>query len=87
METYICEKCGKPADWMYIDDTTLCDDCVPRGCSCNLELKDDIEFILDEYGNIDNPEEDYHQPLDEYGREYPCCEWMYINERDEENKV
>lgn len=39
---YLCE-CGKLATWSYMPSTTspiygyYCDDCVPRGCSCNEE--------------------------------------------------
>jgi len=43
MEKYKCVKCGKLATWCYMPgfassesekDDYLCDDCVPRGCSC-----------------------------------------------------
>lgn len=30
-------KCGKIATWCYLPkDTLYCDDCVSRGCSCNV---------------------------------------------------
>lgn len=36
-----CCCCGKPATWLYLpttdrDDIAFCDDCVPRGCNCNV---------------------------------------------------
>ena len=44
-----CKNCGiKEAIWMYMPECEidfkdiLCDDCVPRGCDCNLEPKDGI---------------------------------------------
>ena len=71
--------CGKKAVWLYMPSYTgpqhndyYCDDCVPRGCSCNAELKDNC---IDD-GNSDN----YYQPLDDKGREYPCCEFFYIKD-------
>ena len=35
----ICSKCGsKTAQWIYgPDGCMMCDDCVPRGCSCNVD--------------------------------------------------
>lgn len=67
--------CGKIAQYLLISASKdygnpyYCDDCVPRGCSCNLEPKD---------GDWNNPNpEDWYQPLDEKGREYPCIEYMY----------
>jgi len=71
--------CGKRAVWLYMPDTDekggndyYCDDCVPRGCSCNLEPKDN---------NYENQSPDnWYQPLDDKGREFPCCEFFYIGE-------
>lgn len=79
----ICE-CGKPAKWVYMparadENPYACDTCVPRGCSCNMQLKLGIEEIFDENDGIINPEEDYEKMVDEQGREYPCCEWWEIN--------
>ena len=40
MSKYKCD-CGKLATWVYMpsyrdsDNDFSCDDCVPRGCSCN----------------------------------------------------
>jgi len=47
-------------------DDDACDECVPRGCSCNEEPKN---------GDWENPDEMVEQ-LDELGRKFPCCEWM-----------
>ena len=71
--------CGKIATWLYMPSYSgpqhndfYCDECVPRGCSCNLECKD---------GNCDNQATDnWYQPIDEQGRKYPCCEYFYIGE-------
>jgi hypothetical protein len=63
----ICEECGKKAAWIYISGELLCDKCVPRGCSCNMEPKD---------GNYENEDpNNWEEPTDEKGRKYPCCEW------------
>lgn len=68
-------KCGNKATWHYTpcnEDQVACDDCVPRGCSCNLEPRD---------GNIHNDSPDnWYQPLDDQGRKWPCCEWWQITE-------
>lgn len=78
--------CGKKAVWMYApssgkDNPFYCDDCVPRGCSCNHHY-----LAEDEYD--DSPTED-DDPIkwiekdkiwchiDEQGREYPCIEYWY----------
>ena len=74
----ITEKCdcGKDAIWIYmpynpnITNPYYCDDCVPRGCTCNKEPKD---------GNWDNLDEsNWIQPKDEKGREYPCVEFEHL---------
>lgn len=62
-----CYKCPKPAVWEYAPttdrlDVFFCDDCVPRGCSCNV-----IDFE-----DPDSPEQ-----TDEQGRLLPCCEYWY----------
>lgn len=63
---YKCYKCNKFAVWMYMpghgnDNDYWCDECVSRGCSCNLN-------------------DDGTMPLDESGKEYPCCEYDYSEE-------
>jgi len=47
-----------------------CDDCVPRGCSCNMEPKDG------DWESADDSNWEY--TLDENGRHLPCCEWEPI---------
>lgn len=41
-----CSICGKTATWIYLPSTNYrqmyCDDCVPRGCTCNVE---DVETL------------------------------------------
>lgn len=95
MSKELC-TCGVEAKWFYLpssesmDKPFFCDDCVPRGCSCN------------EYSTIDG---DYHPPggirpddedgiegvdwvwvneektlwcrIDEKGRKYPCVEFDF----------
>lgn len=81
----LCD-CGKVAVWCYMPgyssgaNPNHCDDCVPRGCSCN------HRSVLEEYDN--EPEglegQDYiwvnkttWTPIDDKGREYPCAEYFY----------
>jgi len=74
MSKLLCCKCSAIATWYYMPDSTnpnraYCDDCVPRGCSCNSVPKDD---------NWDSEDPDnWEQELDEQGRELPCCEYWY----------
>ena len=51
-----------------------CDSCVPRGCSCNDELKEGIDWESDAAKDPKN----YTQPTDDKGRQLPCCEWLYF---------
>ena len=47
-------KCGKLAVWWYMPNTTYpvyCDDCVKRGCSCNVDPDTGIED-MDEQGRL-----------------------------------
>ena len=70
-------NCGKMAVWLYMpsgggNSPYYCDNCVPRGCSCQLKPKD---------GNWENSNEDnWVQPLDGKGRKFPCCEFDYSEE-------
>lgn len=93
-------KCGRMAVWVYIpgkDDEHdyCCDNCVPRGCGCEA-----YSVHYDEFPDIeDYPEgeegKDYKwiEPgevyvyLDKYGREYPCCEWLYDEDGFDEDKI
>ena len=68
-------KCGRFAMWQYTSgDTAVCDECVPRGCSCNIIFTDDFDEdgnlipLLDKDGNC-------VEETDELGRLLPCCEW------------
>lgn len=62
---HTCAKCslmGREAlaIWYYMpyfankneDEHYFCDDCVPRGCSCNLISEDDDKEQLDERGRL-----------------------------------
>ena len=35
-----CGRCNKTATWLYLPSSSginfFCDDCVPRGCTCNV---------------------------------------------------
>jgi hypothetical protein len=68
-------KCGKLAVWCYMPtehSLVCCEDCVPRGCSCN-------EYPID--GDIENLNpNNWKQEVDEQGRELPCIEWWYDEE-------
>ena len=72
--------CGNRPTWIYMpgysnDNDWSCDDCVPRGCSCN--HSDPLD------GNWDNREPSNWEVLrDEQGREWPCCEHEGIPEED-----
>lgn len=49
-----CCKCKNDAVWFYMPsdeckDCNYCDDCVPRGCSCNID-PNSKEEILDNLG-------------------------------------
>jgi hypothetical protein len=69
-------KCGKIAVWEYMPKSYVykCDDCVPRGCSCNIQYSFDsnneLVPLLDDDGN-------YVEERDFEGRLVPCCEWCY----------
>lgn len=80
-----CE-CGKMVVWSYMpqhegENLDFCNDCVPRGCSCN-----DIAYLLDgseptsEQLCDDDTEIIYIQAEDSNERYYPCCEYWYDEE-------
>jgi hypothetical protein len=66
--------CRKQAVWLYMPSSTMknpffCDDCVPRGCSCNSRPKD---------GNYESEDPDnWEEPSDDNGRLHPCVEFDY----------
>jgi len=65
----LCHYCyTKKAVWSLMSGIeNACDDCVPRGCSCNREPID---------GNPDNMcLSNWIEDVDSKGRKYPCCEW------------
>jgi hypothetical protein len=75
-----CLKCGALATWIYMPiyhDYSYCDDCVPRGCSCNFTLTDDCSFLI-----IDG---EFIEDLDDKGRKLPCCEYDFFEEGVEED--
>jgi len=80
-----CMKCGALAIWIYMPSDgnyNYCDDCVPRGCSCNFSCDEDANLILDEETN------EFVQDKDEQGRLLPCCEYDFFEYGiDEEDGV
>lgn len=78
----------------------FCEDCVPRGCDCNSNyIEEDYENNPTGIENVDwkwvvRPADDYNHEvkhgemwvhIDEKGREFPCCEFMY--DKDGFNKL
>jgi 8-oxo-dGTP pyrophosphatase MutT (NUDIX family) len=58
------------AVWNYTPssyDEYRCDDCVSRGCSCNLYPADGLSW----------DDENLIEKKDDQGRSYPCCEYDY----------
>lgn len=102
MAKHYCD-CGKPAKWLYMPgyssgaNSFSCDDCVPRGCSCNersivpehYHPPGGIHPTLEEDGveGVDwiwtNEEKTTWAHIDEKGRLWPCCEFEY--DSDENN--
>lgn len=91
-----CQVCNKKdAVWCYMPGHSngidmFCDDCVPRGCSCNvysiaefpLKGDDNTNYVfwsadIDDCSNKRNDNSFYYEPVDEKGRRYPCCEYFY----------
>jgi hypothetical protein len=77
-------NCGKIAIWMYAPVYSLdkripyfCDDCVPRGCSCNYYFIGEGEIQPSTNEGWKWVKEEVWTYLDEEGREYPCCEFSY----------
>lgn len=87
--------CGEVATWLYMpgyvngDNPYSCDDCVPRGCSCN------HYYLAEDYNPVPVVENDGEEGvgwkwvdkektawthIDEKGREYPCCEYDHSPE-------
>lgn len=84
-------KCGKIATWVYMPSSSheipcYCDECVPRGCSCNINSTP----LLDKDIGENPPESNLNWKwiefgkqwcyVDEKGREYPCIEYWYDEE-------
>lgn len=70
----LCPHCHRrKVIWYYMPGKNIaCDECVPRGCSCNTEPID---------GNPDNLDPlNWEEETDEQGRKYPCCEWMRFDD-------
>lgn len=89
----ICE-CGQLAVWVYMPGFSsgaspyFCEDCVPRGCSCNHRYVDVMAYNPPlETPDLPDGEEGVDWKwivkdkvwcyVDDDGREYPCCEYDY----------
>ena len=95
MEKELC-KCGKMAVWIYMPGYSKgqspfhCDDCVPRGCACEMwslkemtpeeYYKDSPDFDKSWVKYLDGEYEGYWVPVDDMGRKWPCCEYHYDEE-------
>jgi len=93
-------KCGKIATWLYmpgsdLQDDAKCDDCVPRGCTCNTfptiyeDAEDKYEISPKGIEGKDwewVEKDEYFRDLDGEGRELPCCEWWYNEEGWDEDE-
>lgn len=78
-----CFGCDAIAVWLYMpteSNTGFCDDCVPRGCSCNFVIDDDCNPIIDDTTG------DYVQCRDDLGRLIPCCEYDYFEDGIDEDE-
>ena len=96
MNKELCD-CGKIASYWYApasssnENRFYCDDCVPRGCSCNNHRYIDVNTYEPPLDKEDLPTEE-DLPIkwieegkiwchvDMQGREYPCCEFWYEEE-------
>jgi len=87
-----CVSCGciPEEGWYYFPETKekvdyfYCDNCVPRGCSCQKELKNGIDWKSEEATKSEN----YHDLLDKKGRKLPCVEfWFEKNEWEEKQRL
>lgn len=88
----LCD-CGAISVWCYMPGFSsgcnpyFCDDCVPRGCECNHYSTRDEDYIpeggfspTEDDGRFKWISETIWTHIDEKGREYPCCEYMYDEE-------
>jgi len=97
MSNKILCDCGKTATWVYLpyssvktDSPYYCDECVPRGCTCNYE--NILELAYEEATGEEG--KDWHwvekdktwERLDDSGKPYPCCEYDYEKEGFDELK-
>lgn len=90
--------CGNYAVWMYSPgysgggNNYSCDDCVPRGCSCNNRRLYQDEYAPEEEDGVEGVDwkwlvkDKEWTTIDEKGREWPCAEYWYDenNFEDEE---
>jgi len=89
-------NCGKVATWLYMPSNDFnnpfcCDNCVPRGCSCNNRYIGDGNDFVDETPDLSEDgvegkdwkwlEKDKSWCyIDDKGIQWPCCEWDYDEE-------
>lgn len=95
MNKSLCD-CGRVATWCYVpgyrggSNPYHCDDCVPRGCSCNHRYVSPDAY----HPPLDQPdlpegeegkdwkwvESGVWTHIDDQGREFPCVEHFYEQE-------
>ena len=85
-----CCDCGRKSDWVYMpafegdDNPYFCDECVPRGCSCNHEYTKEVDPNGSDPTEEDGPwkwvdeEKGVWTQVDEQGREFPCAEYWEV---------
>lgn len=94
MDKELC-NCGKKATWWYAPgygdggNPYSCDECVPRGCECNVYSIIDEHYMppggihpdMNEVEGFDwkwvDDEKTRWCNIDHNGREYPCAEYFY----------
>lgn len=88
----LCRVCGKLATWFYMpgdDNDCYCDDCVPRGCTCNQhDLSAEFDGVKFEEFPKGQEGVDWQwiekdkvwENLDGNRRKLPCCEYWYFEE-------
>jgi hypothetical protein len=90
----ICYFClQRKATWFYgpanesLSGCYCCNECVPRGCSCNHCNSKEEDPKYSEFPPTDrtnwkwiDEEKGIWTNLDEKGRELPCCEWFHFEE-------
>jgi hypothetical protein len=80
----VCQSCGLPARWRYSPsgpNRSYCDECVPRGCDCNIVYVQRAAgaqlACADTDADTDYQDGQRMEQLDARGRRLPCCEFDF----------